>query len=200
MRSGRGRSSAPPSGCMMGWCRTGFSGSYPTVQRFVKAWHEERRHGPGTRLHSAELRAGRGVSVRLELRDGRSGRSADAGEGRPPALVSLAGVPGGGVSARSPGDGVRCALACVQPVGRQLPARDLRQPQDRGRADLHRQGAAVQPQVPADGQPLPDRAGGVHAGGRAGRRGRSRTRSVMCARTSSRRGCAAPIWPSSTRC
>jgi transposase len=26
----------------------GFSGSYPTVQRFVKAWREERRHNPGT--------------------------------------------------------------------------------------------------------------------------------------------------------
>ena len=26
----------------------GFTGSYPTVQRFVKAWHDERRHSPGT--------------------------------------------------------------------------------------------------------------------------------------------------------
>ena len=33
---------------MMDWCRTGFTGSYPTVQRFVKAWHEERRHSPGS--------------------------------------------------------------------------------------------------------------------------------------------------------
>jgi hypothetical protein len=28
--------------------RAGFSGSYPTVQRFVKAWIEEQRHSPGT--------------------------------------------------------------------------------------------------------------------------------------------------------
>jgi transposase len=28
-----------------GLVQEGFTGSYPTVQRFVKAWHEERRHG-----------------------------------------------------------------------------------------------------------------------------------------------------------
>jgi transposase len=28
--------------------REGFTGSYPTVQRFVRAWHEEHRHGPGS--------------------------------------------------------------------------------------------------------------------------------------------------------
>jgi transposase len=31
-----------------GLAEDGFTGSYPTVQRFVKAWHEERRHGVGT--------------------------------------------------------------------------------------------------------------------------------------------------------
>ena len=31
-----------------GLVQEGFGGSYPTVQRFVKAWHEERRHSPGT--------------------------------------------------------------------------------------------------------------------------------------------------------
>ena len=31
-----------------GLAQDGFTGSYPTVQRFVKAWHEERRHGRGT--------------------------------------------------------------------------------------------------------------------------------------------------------
>jgi transposase len=31
-----------------GLLQEGFSGSYPTVQRFVKAWHETRRHGVGT--------------------------------------------------------------------------------------------------------------------------------------------------------
>ena len=31
-----------------GLMQEGFTGSYPTVQRFVKAWHEERRHGVGT--------------------------------------------------------------------------------------------------------------------------------------------------------
>lgn len=31
-----------------GLMQEGFAGSYPTVQRFVKAWHEERRHSPGT--------------------------------------------------------------------------------------------------------------------------------------------------------
>jgi transposase len=30
-----------------GLVQDGFTGSYPTVQRFVKAWHEERRHSPG---------------------------------------------------------------------------------------------------------------------------------------------------------
>ena len=30
-----------------GLVQEGFNGSYPTVQRFVKAWHEERRHGVG---------------------------------------------------------------------------------------------------------------------------------------------------------
>ena len=28
--------------------RAGFGGSYPTVQRFVKAWIEEQRHSPGS--------------------------------------------------------------------------------------------------------------------------------------------------------
>lgn len=28
--------------------REGFTGSYPTVQRFVRAWHEQRRHSPGS--------------------------------------------------------------------------------------------------------------------------------------------------------
>ncbi len=31
-----------------GLAQEGFAGSYPTVQRFVKAWHEQRRHSPGT--------------------------------------------------------------------------------------------------------------------------------------------------------
>jgi transposase len=31
-----------------GLAEDGFTGSYPTVQRFVKAWHEARRHGVGT--------------------------------------------------------------------------------------------------------------------------------------------------------
>jgi transposase len=31
-----------------GLVQAGFTGSYPTVQRFVKAWHEQRRHSPGT--------------------------------------------------------------------------------------------------------------------------------------------------------
>ncbi len=31
-----------------GLVEDGFTGSYPTVQRFVKAWREERRHGVGT--------------------------------------------------------------------------------------------------------------------------------------------------------
>jgi transposase len=31
-----------------GLVQEGFTGSYPTVQRFVKAWREERRHGVGT--------------------------------------------------------------------------------------------------------------------------------------------------------
>jgi len=39
MRSGRARSNVPLNGCMMGWCRR--DSRYPTVQRFVKAWHEE---------------------------------------------------------------------------------------------------------------------------------------------------------------
>jgi transposase len=31
-----------------GLVQDGFTGSYPSVQRFVKAWHEQRRHSPGT--------------------------------------------------------------------------------------------------------------------------------------------------------
>ena len=48
---------------------------------------EEQPAQSGQRVHPAELRAGRSLPVRLELRDGRSGRSADAGEGCPSALV-----------------------------------------------------------------------------------------------------------------
>jgi hypothetical protein len=32
----------------IGLVQEGFTGSYPTVQRFVKAWREERRHGVGS--------------------------------------------------------------------------------------------------------------------------------------------------------
>jgi hypothetical protein len=93
-----------------GLVQEGFTGSYPTVQRFVKAWREARHHG---NVFIPQSFAPGGVPVRLELRDGRARRSADTGEGGAFALVLLASVPGGGVLARSARDGVRRALARV---------------------------------------------------------------------------------------
>ena len=72
-----------------------------------------------------------------------------------------------------------------------LHARDLRQHEDGGGRDLRRQGAGLQPPLPADVRPLPGRAGGLHAGvglgegpgrepGRHGARSASSRRGVRC--------------------
>ena len=147
------------------------------------------RRGDGGGLRAAELRAGRGLPVRLEPR-GRADRRRDGdGEGGAcPALPQPDAVRAG-LSAREPGDGVRRPRPGVRLLQGRLHARHLRQHEDGGGRDLRRQGARLQPPLPADVRPLPGRAGRLHAGARAGRRARSRTRSARCGSGSSRRGC-----------
>ncbi len=77
----------------------GFAGSYPTVQRFVKAWHEERRHNPGTVFIPQSFAPGEAYQFDWSY------ETVDLG-GRPTAvkvahlrLCHFPGVPGGGVSA-----------------------------------------------------------------------------------------------------
>jgi hypothetical protein len=77
-------------------------------------------------VHPAGVCARGGIPVRLELRNGRAGRTGAAGQGRPPAAGAQSRVPRGGVPARGAGNGVRRTLACLPAVGRCTAARYLR--------------------------------------------------------------------------
>jgi hypothetical protein len=79
----------------------------------------------GRSVHSAVVRAGRRLSVRLVARGGGAGRGDDHGQARPHPALPQPDVPGAGLSARDPGDGVRRARPRLPPVWRGMPARDL---------------------------------------------------------------------------
>ena len=85
----------------------GYEGGYDAVRRYARSWQRERSRIDGRSLCAAELRAGRGLPVRLEPRDRADQRRDGDGEGRAcPALPQPHAVRAG-LSARDPGDGVR---------------------------------------------------------------------------------------------
>src|ERR1700722_10350311 len=97
----------------------------------------------GRCVHSAELRAGRGLPVRLEPRDCSGERRDGDREGRAHAFVPQPDDVLPGLSARDAGDGVRRARTRLRVFPRCLHARHLRQHEDRGRHDLRWQGPPV---------------------------------------------------------
>ena len=142
----------------------GYEGGYDAVRRYARRWSKERGAIDGRGLRAAELCAGRSLPVRLEPRGRPAERRDGDGEGRPcPALPQPHAVRAG-LSARDAGDGVRRPRPGLRPVQGRLPARHLRQHEDGGGDDLRRQGPALQSPLPADVQPLPGRAGRLHAG------------------------------------
>jgi hypothetical protein len=70
---------------------------------------DQARERGGSRVRAVELRAGRGLPVRLEPRDRGDERRDDDREGRAHAPVPQPDVPGARLSAGGPGDGVRRA-------------------------------------------------------------------------------------------
>ena len=94
-------------------------------------------------VHPAELRAGRGVPVRLEPRARRAGRRRAGGEGGAPAPVPLPRVLPGGATCAKPRRWCSMRTGGRSALGWHAAARHLRQPQDRGRSDLHGQGSGT---------------------------------------------------------
>ena len=143
-------------------------------------------------LRSAELCAGRGLPVRLEPRGRADQRHDGDGEGGACPAVPQPDAVRAGLSARDAGDGVRRPRPGVRLLQGRLHARHLRQHEDGGGDDLRRQGACLQPPLPADVQPLSGRSGGLHAGiglgeGAGREPGRAGARAVLHAAAAGRR-------------
>ena len=60
----------------------GYEGGYDAVRRYARSLGEDECERDGGRLCAADVRAGRGLPVRLEPRDRRDGRGDDDREGR----------------------------------------------------------------------------------------------------------------------
>jgi hypothetical protein len=120
--------------------------------------------GDGGGVRAAELRAGRGLPVRLEPRGGADRRGHGDGEGGAGPALPQPDAVRAGLSARDAGDGVRRPRPGLRLLPGRLHAGHLRQHEDGGGRDPGRQGAGLQPALPADVRALPGRAGGVHPG------------------------------------
>src|SRR5208337_2492278 len=119
-------------------------------------------------IYSADLRAGRGLPVRLVGGMDRPRRHRLQGSSRARPALPQPHALHPGVSAAEPGDDVRrpCPGLCF--LGRRLRARHLRQHEDGGGRRVRRQGAQVQPPLRPDVLALPGRADGLYACGRLG--------------------------------
>jgi hypothetical protein len=84
----------------------GFEGSYAAVRRYAIAWREKRVSATADAFCAADVRAGRGLSIRLEPRDRCDGRGDDDREGRTSAPLPQPDDVRARLSARDPGDGV----------------------------------------------------------------------------------------------
>jgi len=146
----------------------GYDGAHDSVHRFVKEWREERARVSGAGVCADELCAGRSLSVRLEPRDDHAARLAADGQGGAHEAVAQPDAVCADLLPGDAGTGVRCPRQGLRILWRGVSARHLRQHEDGGRGDLHRQGAAVQSAVPADVLASSDRAGGLQPGLRLG--------------------------------
>src|SRR6185503_11453042 len=124
-----------------------------------RAWRRD-----GGSLCAAELCAGRGVPVRLVARDRADQRSDGHGQGGACPAVPQPHAVRARLSARDPGDGVRCPQPRLRVLQRSLHARHLRQHEDGGGNRVHWQRPPVQPPLSADVWPLSGRANRLHAG------------------------------------
>ena len=141
--------------------------------------------GPdGGGLCAAVVRAGRSLPVRLEPRDRRDERRDGDREGRACPPVPQPHDVRSRLSARDAGDGVRRARARLRVVQGRLHTRHLRQHEDGGGDDLHRQGPAIQSPLPADVRASSGGSGRLHAGlglgeGPGGEPGRPGARALL---------------------
>ena len=125
-----------------GLCLEGYTGAVDGVRRNMRELRAPTPPGHDG-VHPADLRARRGLPVRLEPRARRARRRRPGRQGRARSPVPQPRVLPGGVSAREPGDGVRLACAGVRVLWRRAAPWDLRQPEAGGRRDLGWPGAAV---------------------------------------------------------
>ena len=132
----------------------GYDGGYDAVRRTPESGvRSAASHSRG--LRPAELRAGRGLPIRLEPRGRPAGRRDGDREGRPCSALSQPDAVRARLSARDAGDGVRRARPSLRPVQGRLRARHLRQHEDGGGDGLRRQATPLQSPLSADVQPLP---------------------------------------------
>ena len=142
----------------------GYEGGYDAVRRYAKSWRGERgaataeayvplSFAPGEAYQfdwSHEIVLINGVTVTVKVAHVRLCHSR---------MLFVRAYP-----RETPGDGVRRPRPGLRLLQGRLHARHLRQHEDGGGDGVRRQGPPVQPPLPADVQPLPGRAGGLHAG------------------------------------
>ena len=162
----------------------GYEGSYAAVRRYAIGWREKRASETAGAYVPLIIRAGRSLPVRLEPRDRCDGRGDDDREGRARPSLPQPHDARARLSARDAGDGVRRPRAGVRILQGRLHARHLRQHEDGGGDDLHRQGPAIQSPLPPDVLASSRRARRLHAslglGERPGRKsGRSGSRALL---------------------
>ena len=87
----------------------GYEGGYDAVRRYARRWGEQHAAARRRRLRAAELRARRGLPVRLEPRGRADQRRDGDGEGRACAALPQPDAVRARLSARDAGDGVRRA-------------------------------------------------------------------------------------------
>ena len=155
----------------------GYAGSYARVTACVRRWQAEQDACAAARgLRAAELRAGRSLPVRLELRVRRSiGGLRRRLEVAHIKLARSAGPSGWWpIPAQSHEMLFDAHARALRRLRRRPPPRHLRQHEDRGRQGRPRQGAHGQRALPGDVRPLPVRAGVLQPRPPAGRRASSR--------------------------
>src|ERR1700734_289067 len=116
----------------------GYDGGCDAIRRYARSWAKANAKRDGGCLCAADIRAGRGLSIRLELRDRCDGRGDDDREGRASPPLPQPDDVRARLSERDPGDGVRSARPGVRLPQRRLWAWRLRQHEDRTGDDLRR--------------------------------------------------------------
>ncbi|GAU80569.1 mobile element protein [Bosea sp. BIWAKO-01] len=86
----------------------GYEGSYDAVRRYARGWRREQSAVTADAYVPLSFAPGEGLPVRLEPRDRRHQRCDDQGEGGARSALPFAHAVRAGLSAREPGDGLRC--------------------------------------------------------------------------------------------